>query len=353
MSSELWMGASRHSSGERNQMSAWDMENSPLAGEDGCDMPEGADDKSFYQHLFPDWNLVRRIIHDACAMSFYPAPFHIRLRRRIKLYLNCAAKFSALQAWHDRHSGTLHTDILKRHPLLPVLTRRPYINSTWPSSKKQAVIKGHYQFVRDRATVLSFPLDGEKQIASIHVDLPDLRLVLDKSDWFQNEGEVVLNLFIGETRAYSLAFSLGYENAQAVAYIGAIQGCGHGLDALQRNRLITRSAFGMRSRDLLFAAFRILCTELNIERILAADKASSVVDSRYFGGGTRYRHASYDVVWAEYGGIATEDSNMLEIPVQLRFRDLSDIPSKKKGMYRQRYQMLRALQSEIAVAIVS
>ncbi|MDI6027528.1 DUF535 family protein [Corticibacterium sp. UT-5YL-CI-8] len=295
-----------------------------------------------------NWSLLARVGRVAATTSFYPSPPHIRWLRRAKLYLSCAARWRALRAWHERHANPHDAQILVRHPLFPVLIKRPYINSTWPIGKTQAVIEGHYQFVRRCAPMLAFAPDGARRIASLDSDLPGLHIVLDKSPWFQNEGEVVLNLFLQDERVYSLAFSLGFEGGEPVGLIGALQGSGHGPDALQRHRVITRRAFGMRSRDLIFSAFAILCAELGIQKILAPGKAHSVVKSEYFGGGTRTLHADYDSIWAQYGARPTGDGTMFEMPASLRFRSPSEIPSKKKAMYRRRYEMLRTLQADLA-----
>ena len=84
-------------------------------------------------------------------------------------------------------------------------------------------------------------------------------MVIDQAKWFMREGQLVINLFVGEVRMFSLAFSLGRDGGERTAFVGAVQG--RDIEGVaDEYRDLTKAAHGMRPRDLLFEIFRMLCS---------------------------------------------------------------------------------------------
>jgi len=163
------------------------------------------------------------------------------------------------------------------------------------------------------------------------------------------EGQAVLDLFIAETRIFSLAFSLRDEQG-LTAVIGAIQG--RDIEgALDTYRELTGALHGMRPRDFLVEMFRALCATLGVQRIVAVSDASRHHRSPYFGKVTDKRFPlDYDEVWTERGGTALDD-DFFALPVKPTRRSIEEIPSKKRSMYRKRYEMLDRLEAKLAQAV--
>lgn len=343
-------GFGRRTDGRSGPVAQQNSQSKPAVNKPG--KPLQIDDGNDPKYL-SSLEILKRVTHVSGSKTFFEGPAHIRAFRLAKLYLKCALNWRRLRGWHERHAAPAGSDILRRHPLFPVLTDRPYINSSWPMEKAQDVIEAHYRLIRERAPLLSFPCDEQLDLARVKADLAGLRLVLDKPSWFQNEGEIVLNLFLDEGRVYSLAFTLGYEGGKTVAYVGALQGGGRGDEALERNRLITRGAFGMRSRDLIVTAFRLLCAQLGVQRILTPMERDSVIRSAYFSNGAKQLHFKYDLAWAEYGATVSHPERMLDLPIAVPYRSALEVPSRKRAMYRRRYQMLRWLEGDIGKMIGS
>ena len=51
------------------------------------------------------------------SKAFFEGPALIRFLRLAKLYLKCLANWHCLRDWHEKHSSTKSTEILRRHPL--------------------------------------------------------------------------------------------------------------------------------------------------------------------------------------------------------------------------------------------
>ncbi len=224
----------------------------------------------------------------------------------------------------------------------------PWINVEWDTRTRLRRIRDHYEVV-----TTSFPiLDVSPSTPLLLTDLGDLRpgltLVLDQAVWFMREGELVLNLFDGETRLFSLAFALRREPELAV-YVGAIQG--RNLEGVMDTyRELTGVLHGMRPRDFLIEVLARLARVLGATRILAVSDRSRVHRSPYFGKGPKKFMLNYDEVWTERGGVAIAP-DFFEMPPGGALKDLNDVPSKKRSMYRKRYGLLDQIEGAIAARL--
>ncbi len=263
---------------------------------------------------------------------------------KTQLLLQCAVAYRSLTSWLAKADDPVFAPMIERHPLTPALRRRPYLNTLWSTRDRTRVLETHYAMLRD-LRVLAFPFDASVLLADLRHIEPGLTLELDKPIWFGHEGEVAINFFSGGERIYSLLFTLGEIDSTRVAYVGAVQGRSLP-DAVERYKRLTRAAHGMRPRDFLFAAFRLLCAELAVDRILAVSDRANIARSGYFKSSNKV-HAQHDETWSEYGGVPVEPG-FFELPVTLKIKVLEEIPSKKRAQYRRRYETLQAMQAELA-----
>lgn len=251
-----------------------------------------------------------------------------------------------IRRWFDISDNPLLTQAVKRFPLMSGAIYWPYINHTWSMQQKLAVIDQHFRMLDGSAKILAQATFEEVELARLEEEFAGLRLVLDKAGWFLREGEIVLNLFINDQRFYSIAFTLGLEEGQPVVFVGALQGSNSDL-ASEVYRKITHALHGMRPRDCLMVAFKLLCEELGISRIWAVSSDFRQHNSPYFGGGHKEKVlVSYNEVWVEHGGLAL-DNGFFEIPIDVKHKEMSEVPTRKRAAYRRRYEMLDKLASDI------
>lgn len=271
--------------------------------------------------------------------EMHPALTANSLKHRVMLMGHALAHFQDVCDWYETSDNPLLTQALNRFPLMHGAMYWPYINRTWTMSRRLAVIDQHYRMLGAAAAIIAKATQEEVELARLEEAYPGLRLVLDKASWFLREGEIVINLFVGDRRLYSIAFTLGLEAGKPLLFVGALQGS-NAEDALGAYRDITHALHGMRPRDFLMVALKLLCAELEIQRIWAVCGEDRQHNSAYFGGShTDKVLADYDTVWIEHGG-ALLDNGFFEIPAMYKHKDMSEIPSRKRATYRRRYQML-------------
>jgi len=278
--------------------------------------------------------------------AMHPALTLNSLKHQVILLGRALLYLPDIRKWYEISDNPLLTLALKRFPLMHGMIYWPYINHAWPMERRLAAIDQHFRMLGGTAAIIAHATFKDVELARLEEEYAGLRLVLDKAVWFQREGEIVLNIFVNDQRFYSIAFTLGVNADQPLVFVGALQGSNS--EAAQGvYRDITHALHGMRPRDFLLVALRLLCSELGIHRIWAVSSNNRQHNSPYFGGGHKEKVlVAYDEVWLEHGGTALENG-FFEIPAMVRYRDMSEIPTRKRATYRRRYQMLDKLALDI------
>lgn len=272
------------------------------------------------------------------ALQGLDCGWQAKARFLVQSYLHAEAMSPILNA---RPGTCLHRYVQERPDTVGFLVW-PYQCASWGPSKRLRRLVEHFQILDEVGQPFPFAVEDKLLLWDLGALAPGVRIILDQPKWLFREGMLAINLFCGDHRAYSLAFSLYREGRGAGAFIGGLQGRNTG-DALERYKELTKSFHGMRPRDLLLDCFRMIVPALKAQRILAVADNHRYLRHPYFGGGKDADHADYDAIWVDRGG-ARVDASHFELPLALSFRSLDEVPSKKRAQYRRRNEMLQGLQ---------
>lgn len=284
----------------------------------------------------------------ALGKEMHPNFTFNHVKHQIKLMFVVVSFFSEIQKWYETSNNPLLERARSRFPLMSGAIYWPYINHTWSMKRKLATIDQHFRMLEGSASIIAQATFVEVELARIDEEFAGLRLVLDKAKWFLREGEIVLNLFLGDHRCYSIAFTLGVDcDKQPMIYVGALQGSNDEF-AKEVYRNLTHVLHGMRPRDFLMAALKLLCLEMGIKKIWAISSESRQNNSSYFGKAqdNKVVNVIYNLVWTEHGGVAL-GNGFYDIPILIKYRDVTEIPTRKRATYRRRYLMLDKLALDI------
>ena len=268
------------------------------------------------------------------------------------------------------YSGWRHQDILERfrsgqgNPRLGRLIDErpnilnclvaPYQSTNWSVRTRLNKLHAHYATTAKLRWLFDPLAEREAELCQLPVADPQLRFVLDEAGWFADEGPLVFNLFLADTRLFSLAFALRFEEGALIAHVGAVQGrnATELPNVKEIYRELTHAAFGMRPRDLLIETFQLLCQHLGVERILLVSNDHQQRRDLLFAVSRHEVHANYDAIWLERGAVRL-DSTTFELPLHANRRDAADIPSRKRRQYERRYAMLEAASEEMAATLLA
>lgn len=243
---------------------------------------------------------------------------------------------------------SLHYSSLFDHKI-PVLgaVEWPYIHKDWSVDKRFAVIQQHYEIIKDMPEILNVADGHPKVLVNLHGYSPDTTIVLDKAQWFVREGEIVLNLFKEESRVMSIAFTLARENDELLMYVGAIQGLHADGHSLEKFKVLTKNLEGVRPRDFLVEVLRMIAQSIGVSKILAISDCFRHHRHPYFADyHANTLKTNYDEIWLEQCGV-TYSNDFYMIPLNKPRKNLAEVSSNKRAMYRRRYELLDDIQQKI------
>lgn len=227
----------------------------------------------------------------------------------------------------------------------------PYIHKDWDAPQRFSSIEKHYGLLKSMPTFLDISDGLPKEIASLDMYSPNTTIVLDKPSWFVREGEIVLNIFQSDLRVMSVAFTLGTYQEEMVLYVGGIQGIHSGVPSehsLEIFKVLTKDFNGLRPRSFVIAILRMIATRIGATKILAIDQMHRHHLHPYFKSSAKsLNKTNYDEIWKDNEGVAGDDG-FYHLKVSTTLKDLNEVDSKKRSMYRKRYEMLDQIEQKIS-----
>lgn len=281
------------------------------------------------------------------SVFFLHAGYSLRaLNNKFKMLVLVAKNWSELKLFCGRMSNALGKSGIKKLGGDCVgVVHWPYISKSWSPENKLSVLASHYEVVTKSCPQLLLLGRSDSLLLS---DLSEFAtgcsLVLDRPFWFMREGELVLNLFQGDLRIASIAFTLCRTDTELCIFIGAVQGIHKGVESelsLSIYRDLTKDFEGLRPRSFLIEVIKYIAINIGVERIYAVGDGYRHHRHPYFGAHKALElAANYDVIWLEHGATPSEREDFFEIPMMLSRKPLDSIASKKRAMYRRRYELL-------------
>ncbi|MFJ4156083.1 DUF535 family protein [Pseudomonas sp. NPDC089752] len=279
------------------------------------------------------------------------------LNNKRKLALAMYQQWPDLRGFIQRMSSALGQERFARLGVDCIgMVQWPYISKVWDAPERFEVVASHYEVVaRDYPTLLLFGRDESRVVCDLATYSKGCTLVLDRPIWFKREGELVLNLFQGDLRVASIAFTLARSKGELELFIGAVQGIHKGIDSetsLNIYRDLTKDFEGLRPRSFLIEALKCIARAIGVARIYAVSDACRHHRHPYFGvDKAQDLAANYDVIWQENGADASLREDFFALGLAPAKRTLEEVAPKKRAMYRRRNELLDAVFAQIEAAL--
>jgi uncharacterized protein len=272
--------------------------------------------------------------------------------RRIGFLAQALGVYSSIKPMLSAPRGSALAKLLEDRPETVGAVIWPYQCCAWDARTRLARIVEHYSVAESIGGCVNFPVGEERLLVDLAHIREGFRVIVDQPKWFLREGQLVLNLFLGEERIYSLAFSFFRQAGSIAVFIGAIQGRDiKGINDVYRE--LTKLSHGMRPRDLVIEVFRMFCAELCVAEIFAVSDECRHHRAGYFGNSADTKVSSnYNEIWEDRGGRRI-DLTCYSLDVHHQERDISSIPSKKRSLYRRRYEVLQSIRQQMHLNLVS
>ncbi|ABY69061.1 VirK/YbjX family protein [Actinobacillus pleuropneumoniae] len=267
------------------------------------------------------------------ANNVYPDQPHksYRLKRfrfwlRSVLHASQVKKFSRFANRHPELS-----ELLKAYPnySYPVIHR--FLDKRFNAERRLEIVCDNLTFLPQQFAQYHLPPLWVKPI-SFGEFIPDFEIRLNINEYQAMEGFWALELRQKSSRR--LAYLLTFGKIEQSLLIGAIQGA-NTENAKDLVKFLTKQCHGLRPAYLLIEVMKLLAHTLGYQLLGIPHKYQN--KSRFIQS-KRYT-VNYDTLFSESGGLLQE---YWQLPLALN-KDLTDVPSKKRSMYRKRFEMLDKL----------
>lgn len=234
------------------------------------------------------------------------------------------------------------------HPELLDKPMRPYCFAGSTPAQRADMLENHYRLLLESYPQLIDPLYLGEGIALGRYPLSGCRIVLGYDGTFRREAELALSIIDSEgLRLYSCAFSLAGSVDRLILMIGSMQGPEPAVNNAQdRVRELTKEGHGLRPKSLLVQLVLQLAQSMGAAEVLAVRKRAHVFQAKRYSSKQKANlQADYDELWQEFDA-RDVDANFVALQAQPR-KPLEEIASKKRAMYRRRYEWLDLLVQEM------
>ena len=211
-----------------------------------------------------------------------------------------------------------------------------------------ALICAHYAYLEKRLS--------ERDFIALGYDTPYViwRSAEPDMDWHaylkfapgqRKEGLLTVMMDVGGAHLYQIIFWIEQREGAGALVIGAMQGP-NTEDAQDFIREMTKRAHRFRTKNLILYMTQAVARALGVQRIFAVSNAGYYANNHMRRD--RKLKTDFGVFWEEVGGQVTEDARFYELPLVLARKTMEEVPTRKRALYRRRFDFLDAVDAEIA-----
>ena len=239
-------------------------------------------------------------------------------------------KFSRFVNQHPEFS-----ELLRAYPnySYPVIHR--FLDKRFNAEKRLEIVCDNLTFLPQKLAQYHLPPLWVKPINFGEV-IPDFEIRLNINEYQAMEGFWALEL--RQKSSQQIVYLLTFGKIAQSLLIGVIQGA-NTENAKDLVKYLTKQCHGLRPAYLLIEVMKLLADTLGYSLLGIPHKYQN--KSRFIQS-KRYT-VNYDTLFKESGGLRRE---YWQLPLTLD-KDLTDVPSKKRSMYRKRFEMLEKLADAI------
>ena len=299
--------------------------------------------------FFPYLNLNKFIMTQQHVYQ-WPDPHALYPDRNQKSYRMKRFRYR-LRSWLHWQAVKKFESVVNQKPwLVDLLNQRAnfsyplvhrFLDKRFNTQQRFDAMCDNLTFLPEKLTALGLPPLWQQAISFGEV-IPDFEMRLTITDYQPMEGFWTLELV--HSPSQELVYLLTFGKVQQALLIAVIQGPNFE-GSKDMVKLLTKKCHGLRPAYLMVEAMKALTNVLGYSALWGIphkyqNKSRIVQSKRYV--------VDYDAIFAESAGTLKD---YWELPLHFETKNMDDIPSNKRSMYRKRYAMLEQLRENMAVAL--
>ncbi|GMT44414.1 MAG: hypothetical protein IEMM0006_0246 [bacterium] len=254
--------------------------------------------------------------------------------------------------------------ILKSPDLLLIATHRPwlylkpfrvYMSIRWTKKQKIKVILDTYQFILSKGEAFMQVITRSSGVEITRFKLNDTIkgvLTLGYDYRYRKEGELVLFFECNQLGGRIVAAAFSFEElepGQWACRIGCVQG--HALDPDNENlsKTVQKLIYGLRPKSFIVFVVQEFSRQLGLTAVYGVGDSIQAYRRKHLIHLPK-RHAihfDYNAIWSECGGQPDSDG-WYELPLTPVRKNIQEVKTNKRALYRRRYLLLDELSLKIA-----
>ena len=299
--------------------------------------------------FFPYLNLNKFIMTQQHVYQ-WPDPHALYPDRNQKSYRMKRFRYR-LRSWLHWQAVKKFESVVNKKPwLVDLLNQRAnfsyplvhrFLDKRFNTQQRFDAMCDNLTFLPEKLTALGLPPLWQQAISFGEV-IPDFEMRLTITDYQPMEGFWTLELVYSPSQ--ELVYLLTFGKVQQALLIAVIQGPNFE-GSKDMVKLLTKKCHGLRPAYLMVEAMKALTNVLGYSALWGIphkyqNKSRFVQSKRYV--------VDYDAIFAESAGMLKD---YWELPLHFETKNMDDIPSNKRSMYRKRYAMLEQLRENMATAL--
>lgn len=275
---------------------------------------------------------------------------HLREGRRAVVFmLRAALHWNKLRELYQFfHKNKVRAELYTRNPYMMEQATRAFFYAGSTVGTRIRLIQAHYAFLEEKLNAdrfISLGLDGIHEIWRSPENDIEWRAYLKFEPGQRKEGLLSVIMDVDDVHLYQIVFWIDRWEGEAALVIGAMQG--PNTDGAQNFvREMTKRAHRFRTKNLILFMAQAVARALGVRRIFAVSNAGYYANNHVRRD--RKLKTDFGAFWEEVGGHLTEDIRFYELPLTLHRKTIEEVPTRKRAVYRRRFQMLDEINEEIA-----
>ncbi|MBR3723519.1 MAG: DUF535 domain-containing protein [Selenomonadaceae bacterium] len=250
------------------------------------------------------------------------------------------------------NESALRKEVAENYPFVYEQPTRAFFYAGAGFEERKNLLFEHFLFLEKTMKpdkIVAIYSEEEILLHKIKFDTDELRFILRFYPGLRKEGLLSLCLKLNERDLYQVVFWLGEDSENKPSlFIGAMQGP-NGNDAKDTVKRVTKLCNGYRTKNLSIFLTRAFARTFGIQRIYA------VTNGGYYANNhirlDRKLKTSFEDFWKEVGGEPTGDSRFYALPLTEARKSENEIPTRKRAVYRRRFQMLDEVEENLTEAL--
>lgn len=252
--------------------------------------------------------------------------------------------------WDYFHSASVLAKISDVYPFVYEQPQRAFFYHRSTFEERAALVEAHFAFLTEhiREDVL---LDWYQEKNYLlwkgpSLDNEELALMLYYEAGQRKEGLLSVMLRLSTKPLYQIIFWIAPNKAgQPSMWIGAMQGPNMD-NAREIVKQTTKLCHAYRTKNLILYAAQAVARSMGLSHIYA------VTNEGYYTNNhvriDKKLKTDFSDFWREAGGRETEDKRFDELPLVETRKTMEEVPTRKRAVYRRRFEMLDELDAIVA-----